>query len=184
MGLSQIAFPVGTVVPLDAVKIYCGVEDDSRDDLLGDLLLAAEEHVGGLIGQQLGAAGWRLTLDAFPACTNGAIELSMGPVIAVGSVGYYDAEGLAATVDQGDYALDLVSRPQWVVLNEDAAWPETLDAVNAVWVDFTAGYTAESLPRRLGLAVKMLVAAWFVDRAGSAPDEVRRLTDSFRRIVI
>lgn len=188
MGLSLITPPVGAVVPIAAVRTYCGVEDESRDDLLADLLLAAEEHVGGLVGQGLGAAGYRLTLDAF----SDAIELPIGPVTGVAAVGYYDAEGLAATVDAGDYALDLVSRPQWVVLNEDASWPETLGAVNAVWVEFTAGYTADTLPQRLSLAVKMLVAHWFVNRGvmnvGNVTSDlthsVKALTDSFRRIVI
>lgn len=177
------AVPAATITVAEA-RVACRIHADetSFDDLLTLLLAGAVEEVGNYIGQGLAPQGWQLTLDAF--CGE-AIELPLGPVTAVAEVGHFDPEGLVAAVDPGDYVLDLVSRPQWVVLNEGAAWPETLDAVNAVWVNFTAGYTAETLPSALKGAVLGLVQHRFDNGMSEAmPDGVRRLADQFRRIVI
>lgn len=188
MGLQLITPATALPVAIADLRAYCGIEDDSRDGLLAKLAKGATARVQNIVDRSLAAEGWRLTLDRF----SDAIELSRGPVVAVAGVTYADADGAPQTLDPAVYTLDLVSNPQWLVLNADEAWPETLDAVNAVSIDFTAGYDADSLPGDLALAVMMLTAHYFENRGvvnvGSSvsdlPEAVKAITDPYRRIVI
>ena len=85
----------------------------------------------------------------------------------------------------GLYALDLASRPQWVVLNSDQAWPATKLAVNAVAIEFTSGFTAVTLPASLRRAVLTLVARWFDDRTDcTVPPGVIDACEAWRTIWI
>ncbi len=167
------------VVSLDEAKAWAEVEGESFDTVMELALDAAIAKVEELTERALGEQVWVLTLDAFAD----AIELARGPVTEVDSVRYYDAEGIQLVADPALYATDLVSTPAWVVLSEGESWPETLSAVNAVSVEFTVGYTAETLPASLKLAVLMLAATWFSDRESAAvPKSVLDLAAPFRRI--
>lgn len=179
MGLTLITPAAAWPVTLAEVKTYCAVEDGSFDGLLGDLIAVATGQIEEMTGLALAEQGWRLTLDQFSP----AIELPKGPVIAVTSVKYIDSLGVQQTVDPGDYSLDLVSEPQWVVLNSDAIWPATLDAVNVVEISFTAGFAAP--PPQLKLAIRMLVNFWFEQRSpGEIPAGVWNLVEPFRTLWI
>lgn len=182
MGLALITPATELPVSLEEAMVACRVEDESTFDALLTLLLAgACDELGTWTGRPLGVATWRLTLDEF----SDAIELPRAPVVAVSSVQYYDADGVQQTADPDSYALDLVSSPQWVVLNTDETWPTTLDAVNAVSVDFTAGYDAATIPAGLKGAVLGLVEHRFVNGVSAEmPAGVRNAASPFRRIMI
>ena len=182
MGLTLITAPSVLPVSLDALKAWCGVEDNTWDTVLTAQLKAACSYIGRQLGRSLGVATWTLTLDAF----SDAIELSQGPVagIVTGGFTYVDAAGAVQVVDPALYSIDLTSTPQWIVRNWDQSWPEVLNGVNAVAVQFTAGWTAETLPDDLAAAVQMLAGAWYEDRGAAVPKAVEGLIWPHRQIRI
>lgn len=182
MALKLITAAATMPVSLASVKLHCGVEDNSFDPLLAELLADAVNHVEELLGRSLGEQTWLLALDAFAD----TIELPRGPVLGIANNGfrYYDLAGAPQAVSAELYTLDLVTQPSWIVRNEGAAWPETMIAPNAVEVTFTAGWTEATLPRALRRAVCVLVAAWFEDRTASAPATVEDLVQPYRTLWI
>lgn len=109
----------------------------------------------------------------------------MVPLISVDAVTYLDEDGAAQSLDAADYASDLLGNPGRVVMGADASWPTTFDGPNAVTIEFTAGYTADTLPAPIKSAVLQLVAQQFDERtSGDMPQGVARLLSPFRRIVI
>lgn len=175
MGLVLVTPATALPVSLATVRAFCAVEDGSRDSLLGTLLAGVCAHAGRFLDRSLGEAGYRLVLDTF----SDAIELPVGPVFGSPAVRYLDTAGVQQTVDSALYTLDLSSNPQWVVLNDGEDWPETLEAVNAVSVEFTAGWTEATLPPDVKAAVGLCVAAQF--DANGDPDRIRKSWEMLER---
>ena len=61
---------------------------------------------------------------------------------------YLDVDGAEQTLDPADYYVDKKTKPGYIVPAAGRAWPATGARVNAVTVDFTAGYgpTDETVP--------------------------------------
>lgn len=180
MGLTLITPASSYPVTVAEVKRAAGLLDTTFDDLLEDYIPAAvqmvEEHIGRSISQQT----WELTLDAF----SDTIELSRGPVVSVTAFSYVDEGGFSLPVDPDLYTLDLVSSPQWIVLNSGSSWPDTIDAVNCVKVRYLAGYASDVPPVLRGV-ICSLVVQWFESRmVGVLPDPLRAALSPFRRIMI
>lgn len=156
MGLTLVTAATSLPVSRDAAKRFCQIEADESyyDALVDDLLAGAVSHAEALLDRALGEQVWRLTLD----CFSDTIELSVGPVLSVVSVTYLDADGILQTVDPGDYTVDLISNPAWIVRNSEASWPDTLDAINAVRINFTAGWIEATLPKAIRAAIYQAVA--------------------------
>jgi uncharacterized phiE125 gp8 family phage protein len=183
VGLSIVTPATGTVITTAEVKTLARIEDTAFDSLIALLLPAAVRKIGEAIDRPLAETGYRLSLDAFAD----TIELPRGPVSAIDAVYYTDADGITQTLDPGVYTLDAVSDPQWLVRNSDESWPTTDDAVNAVRIDFTAGYDASGipLPDDIKLAVGSLVKFWFENGAEQPiPPGVWDLLSDYRRYVI
>lgn len=159
MGLRQIVPPAALPVSLAEARTIVGVHeaDTSHDARLGLLLPAAVEAVERFTGLALAPQTWRLTLDAF----SDAIELPRWPVSAVTTVNYRDPAGDAQVVGGSVWQADLESEPARVVRRVGQAWPKTLDAVNAVWIDFACGWAAGALPAGLKRAVLGMTTQMF-----------------------
>lgn len=140
MGLTLVTPPTEYPVTLAEAKAQCRIVNDDSDARLTAFIAAATAHVEKTLGVSLMERSYRLTLDAF----SDAIELPRGPVQSVTSVQYVDEDGATQTVATSDYTVDLVSRSAWIVRNSDATWPDLLDAVNVVTVEYVAGY--DTLP--------------------------------------
>lgn len=79
---------------------------------------------------------WRVTLDAFA----GAIKLDKARVLQVEHVKYCDTTGVQKTLDPQDYQVDAESEPGYIVPAPGHAWPATAQRINAVEVQYRAGY--------------------------------------------
>ena len=94
--------------------------------------------------------GMRKTLDRFPD----AIELS-SPTFSVEAVRFLAPDGTVQTLDPADYYVDKLTKPGYIVPGRGKAWPVTEAHINAVTVDYTAGYgpTAAEVPDAVRLYV-------------------------------
>lgn len=190
MGLSVVTPATATVVELADVRAWCAIEDTSQDTVLTIALAGAVGMVEQYLGRTLAQTVYLFAASRF--CRT--MPLPMGPVSAIGSVKYRDADGELQTVATSDYALDAVSDPQAVAFDPDASLPSPGDWVNPVQVTFTAGYAANGipLPAPVKTAILMLANQWFENRSATnvgnivnaMPMAVQSLLDPFRRMVL
>ncbi len=130
--------PVALAVSLIAAKETLRIEvsdttlDASITRWIQGITLDAEHRLGCSLVSQ----GWRLTLDQF----GDALRLEHPPAIAVESIKFYDAANQLQTLSPADYYVDVITMPAYVVPAAGKAWPATFGRINAVVVDYTAGY--------------------------------------------
>ncbi|MGE8143050.1 head-tail connector protein [Novosphingobium sp. NPDC080210] len=161
MGISLITAPTAYPVTLDEVKAQCRVDGTADDTALNGYIAAATDYVEQYTGRAIMAQTWKLTLDAF----SDSILLPKGPVQSISAVQYFNAEGVETTLLPEFYTLD-ASDPAWIVRNSGSAWPETLDAINAVSITYVAGYS--QTPAAIKQAILLLVGDWFRSRENTA----------------
>lgn len=136
MTIEQVGAPVALAVSIVEAKQTLRIDADDTDfDMLIEIWIrgvtAEAEHATQccFVNRPM-----RVTLDGFSA----AVRLA-APVLSIESVKYNDVAGTQQTLDPQDYFADKVSRPGYVVPGTGKAWPATA-AINAVVVDFTAGF--------------------------------------------
>lgn len=163
-----------TVEPLTLAQAKRHLKEDlvdaDNDADITDLIKTAREDAEGRLQRTLVRTTWRLTLDAFPS----AIELLMPRVMDVVSVKYIDPSGVQQTLDPADYVVDTASEPGFVVPAYGRAWPSTRRQINAVVVEYRAGYgiDAASIPRPIVAWVKLALADLYKVRGRSAEKPV------------
>jgi uncharacterized phiE125 gp8 family phage protein len=185
MGLTLITPPVSFPVTLAEAKAHCSVEDAADDTMLNGLIAAATDYVEQYTGKAMVSQTWRLALDKF----SDSILLPKNPVQSVTHIKYYDFAGAFQTLSSNFYTVDTISDPAWVVINSNRVWPDTLDGINAVQIDFLAGYT--TVPASIKHAILMLVAQWYDNRSAVAdkamlqtPHAVEALLTNYRNLII
>jgi len=135
MTMEKVSPPVALAVSMDAARLALRRDDAALDlsiEIALDALIAEAEQ---LTGQAFVNRAMRLTLDAFPD----AIRLA-APTFSVESVQYLDVDGQPQTLDPADYYADIITKPGYIVPGAGKAWPATFERINAVTVNFTAGY--------------------------------------------
>ena len=154
--------PSASIITVAELKSHLRVDFDDDDDLISDLVVAAQGHIEGPegIGLALAPSTWRLSLDHFPA--DQVISIPLGPVTAVTGITYLDTAGATR--------IDLDGRPARITPALTKDWPATADLVGAVKVTFTAGPATPD--PGLKRAVLMLAAHWYANPSATAPGQV------------
>ena len=151
MGLVLIEPPIYQPVTLLEAKAHLRVVDSDEDTLIAILVDAATHHIENFMGRSLAAQTWQLVLDAFPL---DEIKIPKPPLIDVLSVKYDDTTGTEQTVDPLNYEVDTANEPGWVLPITGVGWPATIDAINAVRIQYRAGYiTTDSPPEEDAAAI-------------------------------
>jgi uncharacterized phiE125 gp8 family phage protein len=166
----KIITPVATeVVSLDEVKSHCRIIGSSEDTYLSGLIKRARGYVEQRTGAAIGEQTLQLLLDAFPVNELGrsaGIRLERPPLRTVTWVKYLDADGVEQTLDSSSYYVDEAQLRAWICpASSTTDWPETLDAVNAVRVEYVAGHTQASFDQEPAKQfLLMLVGALYENR--------------------
>ena len=170
MPVRKIAAVTGAVQPitLEEAKAQCRVDCADEDALIGSFIGVATQAASDRLQRALVPTRYRLTVDSFPS----AIELLLPPVISVESVKYIDTTGTQQTLDPQDFYLDSVSEPGYLVPANGRAWPATLDRINAVEVEYTAGYPGSAIPEPIKAWILLAVADLYENRTRSAEKPV------------
>ncbi len=144
MRVRPIAPVTGALQPvsLGEAREHARVDCADHDALIGSLISVSTQAASDRLQRALVPTRYRLTLDSF----SDAIELLMPPIMSVESVKYIDINGDQQTLDPQDYFLDSVSEPGKLVPALGLSWPETLERINAVEVEYTAGYPDSAIP--------------------------------------
>lgn len=139
MSSKLITPPSTEIITLSEAKAHLRVVGTDDDGYINTLITAAREVCEISSGQAMVTQTWRTTLDSFPS----AIELTMTPVQSVSSIKYLDISGNLQTLNPSNYTLDNSSdyKSHWVVPSYGYTWPDTYDVINAVQVEYIAGFT-------------------------------------------
>jgi len=108
-----------------------------RIKLLLSAAVADLDGRDGWLNRALITQTWERVLDEFP---ENEIRLPFPPLQSVVSVKYDDLNGQEQTVPAGDYIVDTSSYFGWIVPVATVSWPATFDTINAVRIQFKAGY--------------------------------------------
>lgn len=156
-----ITAPTAEPFDLDAAKSHLRVTDDGEDTLITSLITAAREHAEAFTERAFVEQTWETYYDSFPAC----IELPLPNLISVESIKYLDTNGDEQTVTASDYVVDDKRKPGRIFLAQNASWPSTYDQVNAVTVQFKAGYGDDTaVPETIKAAIKLILGHLFEHR--------------------
>ncbi|HBZ06334.1 MAG TPA: hypothetical protein DEP03_08105 [Massilia sp.] len=145
MSKEQVSAPVALALTMAEAKQALRIEEDdtSLDITIGIWIKGITVEAETQTHRCFVNRGMRLTLDEFPD----AIQLS-APTFSVEAVRYLDQNGIEQTMHPADYYVDKVTKPGYIVPARGKTWPATEAHVNAVTVDYTAGYgpTAATIP--------------------------------------
>lgn len=170
-------------------KLHLKVDVADDDALIDAMIAAATEMVENKTGRALMTQTFELTLDKFPD----AFELTRVPVQSVVSVKYRDLAGTLQTLAGSAYTMDNSddTSSAYVVPAYDTEWPETRDQVNAVVVQYTAGYaSAAAVPAAVKAWLKVMLTAMYDNRSAVGDEKtatlrfVDRLLDSTRILAL
>src|SRR5262245_11010801 len=144
MALRLITAPAVLPLTLTEVKQHLRVDYTEADDLITAYIEAATSYVQGefsYTGRALVTQTWQLVIDHFPVHE---IKIPLPPLQSITSIEYDGTDGLPIILATDQYAVDDSSEPAWIVPTT-AGWPTAvLNAINAVRIEFIAGYPATS----------------------------------------
>ncbi|MEJ0062406.1 MAG: head-tail connector protein [Alphaproteobacteria bacterium] len=171
--LELAAAPAAEPVTLAEIKSHARIETSADDALLTNFIAAARQWTEQFTGRAMMTQSWRLWLDAWPMREDRCIqwvELPRAPLQAVSEVRLYKRDGSFDTWSGANYQVDAAAQPGRLALPYDQAWPGTSRAVQAIRIDFTAGYASAALvPEPIKAAIRQLAAHWYEHRgAGGA----------------
>jgi uncharacterized phiE125 gp8 family phage protein len=174
------------ILSLAEAKAHLRVDHADEDTLITSLVAAAASYLdgySGILGRALVVQSWAQDFDAFAD----EMRLPLGDLIAVTSVTYFDAANATQTLASTVYEGRSDERGPFIGLKADQAWPDTYDRAGAVRVTWTAGYgqTAAAVPEAIKAAAKLMIGAWYDNRAaGDIPPAAGALLAPFRRNTI
>lgn len=163
--------PAAEPVTLAEALSHLRVDADggANDAYILTLIKAAREACESRTERTLVNTPLVLKLDAFAD----AIELLRPPIISVSAVKYLDSVGDLQTIDPVDYEVDTASEPGWLVPAPGLVWPVAAIRINAVTVEYTAGYgaTAADVPAKLKQWILLAVQHMYDERGWDVPEQ-------------
>lgn len=184
MGLKLIVPPATTVISLEEAKRHVEVTHEEDNEKITDYIEAAQsllEGKDGLLNRCIVPQTWRLSLDDWPESEDGgAFRIPLPPLISVEAIRYVDPDGVEQTLAEEAYRVDTQREPGWV--SPVDSWPAVLTTINAVTVEFVAGYQWEEshptspYPPKVKQLVREIVASMMENRGNeswSLPDALR-----------
>lgn len=175
--------PVAEPISLSEAKSYLRITDTDDDTLISSLITAMRQQCEAWTGRALMTQTWTLWLDHFPTSrsknapkegyyqlpidyfdgVDRLLEISRPPLQSVSFLKTYDTANAEAVFSATNYYVDTSSTPGRIALNQSCSWPTGLRAVNAVEVEFVAGYgnasdVPEAIKQGILLGIKHLFA--------------------------
>jgi uncharacterized phiE125 gp8 family phage protein len=178
--------PASEPVTLGDAKSYLSISDADDDAFITALIKAVRERFEFYADRSLITQTWTLWLDGFPvASKQGApcdgnfelpvtyfdvahrvLEIPRPRLLSVAFIKTYDTENSATVFASFNYFVDAASIPGRVALNQGANWPVSLRTVNAVEIEFSAGYgSAVDVPDAIKQGILLWIKLLFADKS-------------------
>lgn len=153
--------PTWEPLTLGEAKAHLRVEHPVDDTLIEALIVAARDYAEVYTRRAIPSCTYRLYLDAFPCL----IELAMPPVRSVSSIVYVDDDGDETTLATDQYTVDTKTEPARITPAYGLSWPTARCQLNAVYVEFAAGWaSAADVPRGIKQAMLLMIGRWYATR--------------------
>jgi uncharacterized phiE125 gp8 family phage protein len=141
MALRQIAPPAVEPLTLAEAKAHLRVDHTLEDALITALIVAARGYCEQWTARAFITQTWELVIDNFPV---NEIMIPLPPLQSVITIKYDDGAGVEQTLSASAFEVDTVSQPGWVV-PVLAGWPQSVfEGINAVRIQYVAGYPADT----------------------------------------
>ena len=180
-GIKLIAHADTPLFSQSYLRDYVRVDDEIDDILIMDMGKAATNIIASRIGITVSASPstWRLALDQAPNSENPYIELLNPPIQSIDSVTTYSNDNTQSVVDPSNYYLDDFSMVPKLIF-ENYNFPSNLRAVNAVEVEYTAGYMSlDDIPEGIKVAISEFFAFIYEHKGDDETGIELRLTPAF-----
>ena len=165
--LARVSAPAAMPVTLAEAKTQTRVTGSDDDGYLTALIARAVAYVDaqGVLGRAMISQTWSQACQ-YPS---GRVRLRMGTVQSIAAVKFYDDANVLQTATLADYRLVAGDDFAYVEPVIGSAWPTAFDRVDAVRIEFVAGYgdEAEDVPADLRHALLLLVGHWYENRENS-----------------
>lgn len=165
---SLVTAPTEEPLTVQDVVDHCQMGEIASDQKarVAGLIAGARQLLERRLRRQFVTATWKMYLDYLPAEIVFSDHL---PIKTITHVKYTNTSGVLTTLTATtDYQTDLVAdqRPARIWPAYGTTWPSVLgDTLNAVEIQFTAGYGAASaVPQAIKNGMLLLVANWFENR--------------------
>ena len=179
-----IAAPATEPVTLQEIRAQLAIDGTDDDELLTDMIVEARQEIEDASGMALVTQSWRLSLDRWPngieewwtGTRQGAIgnivsrpawvELPRSPLASIVAVSVFDDLGAETVVDVASvFDVDTYQTPGRMALKVGKTWPIALREINAIQIDYTAGYgAAADVPAPIKRAIKAMVGYLYSHR--------------------
>lgn len=183
----QLKTPPGSEpLTLGEAKSYLRIVDTDDDLFINALITAVRQRFEFWTARSLITQTWTLWLDGFPRsgkqdapgegyfelpvshfdAVQRVLEISRPPLQSVAFLQTHDIANNASVFSSSNYLVDTASSPGRVALNQGAVWPTGLRAVNAVEIEFTAGYpNATDVPDAIKQGILLWIKLLFADKS-------------------
>jgi uncharacterized phiE125 gp8 family phage protein len=175
MNLRLITPPTELAVSIESAIKAARASGAGLDDEVEQAVRTATADAEFQTQRALIAQTLRLTFDRF----DGAIKLPRPRLLSVVHVKFIDPAGQQRTLDPQDYQADAESEPAYIVPAPGKAWPATAARINAVEVQYVAGYGPDhnSVPDSVKGFILHRVAEQFGQLSASMAASAVRLLD-------
>jgi uncharacterized phiE125 gp8 family phage protein len=149
-------------VSLAEAKAWLRVDHSEEDLIISALISSSTRMAEDFMGRAIMRQRLKLSLDCFPE----VIELPMAPVSSVTNVKYLDAAGELQTLDASLYVVDTEATPPRIIPAYSQTWPSTRDTINAVRIEYVAGYgeTQADIPETIRMGILIAIVHIFDNR--------------------
>ncbi len=156
MHIFDINPPPSLPVTLDSAKTFLRVDGPDEDDLIRDLIVAAQGQIETRLGQSLITRAQRMC-RAVP--DGQVLYLSRFPASEITAIRIVTDEGTQA-LEPSDFTANLKARPAPIRLSSGQDWRAAYSEAQEVQVDFIAGYgpTPDDIPMPIRQALLLLIA--------------------------
>ena len=164
MSLVEVTAPDQEPITLADAKAFARVKDATDDEVIAGLIATARRHAEGATRRAFVTQTWDLVLNRFPP-GRFPIEIPKPPLQSVVSVTYVDTLGAAQIWPAAEYEVDAARELGILRPVEGVQYPNTKRQLNAVTVQFVAGFgDPPDVPATIRTAIKMLTAHWYDNR--------------------
>lgn len=178
--LELLEAPAATPISLSEVKAQLRIEHEDDDLLLVRLIKVATAYtdVQGALGHAMISQKWGQWITSTP---EQSVKLTLGPVISVDAVKYYDTDGNLQTDTLSNYEIYGTQFAKTIGPKEGFNWPVAEDRSDAIRIEYTIGYGTSSsdVPDTLRHAMMMLIGHWYENRETTMMDELSNIPYGF-----
>ncbi len=162
MGVTLVTAPTIEPVTLQEAKDHLRIDGIYDDALVMMLVAAARRWCEDYAGRTFVTTTWAWSFDEF---AGPELCVPRPPLKSVTSISYIDSAGNPQTLGADVYRVDTASEPGRIALAHGKTWPSVQSVINAVTVQFVAGYAA--VPENVKLAILLLTTELFEQRQES-----------------